>query len=232
MAEIEDIQNLDIIDTERLELELGRFRSGYYRDRFRLLAGVIFFLAIINAILVAVVFYLYLVQPKVPEEFYTSNLHNGANARIYSLDQPLLKPKNLIEWTQNSIVKSFDFNFVNYREAFDNIRKYYTENGWNTFHELLSKSKLIDIITSNKYFLSSDVAGDAVILEDGIVNGHHAWRLRIPMVLKFKTSEHHDARPHMQQKVTVDAIIVRVPNIENPESIGIDSLNLAWEGSL
>ena len=48
MAEIEDIENLEIFDTEQLDQELTRFRSGYYRDKFRLLAGITFFLALIN----------------------------------------------------------------------------------------------------------------------------------------------------------------------------------------
>jgi intracellular multiplication protein IcmL len=228
MAEIEDIANLEIFDTEQLEQELARFRSGYYRDKFRLLAGITFFFALVNVVLVAVVFCLYLVQPKIPMDFYTSNLYNGKNTSIYPLDHSLVKPKKLVEWAQTSIVKSFNFNFVNYNDVFDNIKQYYTENGWNEYNNTLSKSGLLDNVINSKFFLSTIAPSSAIILEDGVVNGHYAWRVRMPIILIFKASEN-AAGPHVEQKITVDAIITRVPDVENPESVNVDSLNISWQ---
>lgn len=228
MAEIEDIANLEVFETEQLDRELARFRSGYYRDKFRLAVGVTFFLALVNVALVILLFGLYLAQPRVPMDFYTSNLYNGDNTRIYPLDQAVVVPKKLIAWAQNSIVNSFDFNFVNYNDRFDNIRKYYTTKGWKEFNATLSKSGLLDNIISNKLFLSTITSSGAIILEDGIVNGHYAWRIRMPLVLVFKSVEN-TAAPHTEQKIMIDAIISRVPDIENQESVNIDSLSILWQ---
>jgi len=228
MAEIKDIENLEVIDTQQLDLELARFRSGYYRDKFRLLAKVTFFLVIINVALVGVVFYLYWTQPKVPQEFYTSNLYNGDNTSIYPLDHPMVKPKKLIDWAQKAMLESFTFNFVNYNEALEEVKKYYTVKGWNELNNSLSKSGLLGNITKNKFFLATMAENNAKILDDGVVNGHHAWRVRMPVILTFKTSEN-ATNSQLQQKAVIDAIITRIPDIDNPESIGIDSINISWE---
>jgi intracellular multiplication protein IcmL len=203
---------------------LDRFRSGYYRDKFRLYARWTFFLAIFNAILVAIILYLYLVQPKVPQEFYTSNLYNGNNDKIFPLDQALLKPSKLIDWAQNILNKTFTFNFVNYNEIFDDSKKYYTDKGWDSFNNALEKTRLLDVVIENKYFLSATAAGTPVILDDGVVQGHHAWHVRAPVVLVFKTSD--NAAAQMQKNATLDAIIIRIPDIDNPENVAIDNLTI------
>ena len=139
-----------------------------------------------------------------------------------------MNPKKILEWAENSIVKSFNFNFVHYLDTFSDAKEYYTDNGWKEFSNLLSKSGLLDSVTNNRFFLSPIISGGSVILYDGVVNGRHAWRIKIPVVLMFKTSEN-SINVHMQKKITVDIIVARVPNIENPENIGIDSLNVLWE---
>lgn len=227
MAEIEDIQKLEVTDTTEINQELTKFRSGYYRNNFRLLVSLVFLLGIIDIVLVVTVFYLYIVQPKVPQEFYTTNLYNGEVTKIYPLDQPLLKSTDLAQWVQNAVIDSFKFNFVNYQDAFNNVKKYYTVDGWDAFSDSLNKSGVLDGLIAQKLFLSAAPAGKLVILDDGVTNGHHAWRVRMPVTLTFATSE--NAAPQSQQKITVNAIIVRVPNIDNPESIAIEQLDIGWQ---
>lgn len=226
MAEIADIQKLKVIDTTEIDQELVRFRKGYYRNNFRLLAALALVLGIINVALIVLVFNLYLIQPKVPQEFYTSNLYNGEVTKIYSLAQPLIKSSGLTQWAQDVVITSFTFNFVNYQDVFKDIKKYYTSVGWDFFSDSLDKSRIIDTLTMSKFFLSAVPAGKAVILDDGVVRGFHAWQVQIPMLLHFKASEN-DVTPKIQQKIMVNAIIIRVPDVENPENIAIDKISIS-----
>ena len=111
---------------------------------------------------------------------------------------------------------------------FNDIKLSYTDNGWNEFNEFLTKSGLLDSIVNNKFFLSSIVSGKTMLLSDGVVNGRHAWRIKIPLVLMFKTAEN-VANSQMQKKIIIDIIATRIPSVENPENAGIDSINIKWE---
>jgi|GEM_PF-3513505 len=228
MAEIENIENLEVVDMEQVEQELERARTGYYRDKYRLLVVITLLFSAVNIILIIVLFYLYLSQPKVPQEFYTSNLYNGYNTSIYPLDSPLINSDKVMEWASSLIIKTFNFNFVNYLNIFNEIKLSYTDAGWTRFSDFLTKSGLLDSIVNNKFFLSSIVSGKAKLLYDGVINGRHAWHIKIPAVLMFKPAEN-AASPQMQKKIIVDMVVTRVPTIENQENIGVDSINITWE---
>lgn len=218
-----DFSKLDVIDLTGVNQELIRFNTNYYRDKYRHLAKLLIFLIFTNTCLLSVVCYLYITEPKVPQDFYTSSIYNGNVAPMYPLDKPLLKPEKLIEWTEQTIVASFSYNFVNYRDSLDNIRNLFTLTGWDDFNNALQSTGILGKVSSERLFLSATLDGASKILSDGIIEGHYAWKLRIPLLISFKANE---TTIQTQKHIIVEIIVTRIPNLDNPEQIAISNFSV------
>ena len=211
--------------TEIIHAELDKFNSNYYRDKFRKLVGVLVLMIVLNAILVCAVGYLYITRPKDPAKFYASNTYNGIVTRIYPLSSPMVKPEKLLQWAQQTVVAAYTFNFANYREVFSQLQKSFTSNGWQEYNKILQDSGLLNTIINKKLFMSAEAVQQPILITDGIINGHYAWTVQMPIRVTYKLAVTGNGQP-VQQSFNITVIIVRMPNIDNPEEIAINHFSV------
>lgn len=217
----------DFSRTEIIHRELHRFNINYYRDKFRRLAVILFLMVIINAILVCAVGYLYFSRPKDPDRFYASNTYNGVVTRLYPLSSPIIKPAKLLDWAQQTVIAAFTFNFTNYRSVFSQLQKSFTPDGWKDYTNMLQSSRILDTVTNKNLFMSAVAAQKPILITDGVIDGHYAWTVQVPIVVTYKQGTNGAAAQPTQQTFNVTVIIMRMPNIDNPEEIAINHFTVS-----
>lgn len=206
---------------EIIHHELDRFSGNYYRDNFRRLVIILLLMIVLNAILICAVGYLYFSRPKDPDRFYASNTYNGVVTPLYPLSSPVVKPTKLLNWAQKTVEAAYTFNFTNYRKVFTSLRKSFTDNGWKDYSNLLQDSRILNEVINKQLFMSAEVAQKPILINDGVVDGHYAWTVQVPIRVTYKFAKAANGEP-IQQSFTVTVIIVRMPNIDNPEEIAIN----------
>jgi len=213
-------------EVEVIHQELKKLSSNYYRNRFRRGVKFLLLLILLSIILAGGLAYLYITSPHYTDKFYASNVHSGKVTLVYSLSSPVIKPAKLLQWTQNTIVSAFTFNFANYNQVFDSVKKSFTDNGWKEFNDFLTNSKLLDQVTNKELFVSAIASQKPTIISEGDIKGRYAWSISLPIMVSYSPKDGADQQPQTQP-FTVSVVVVRVPDIENPEEVAITHFSVS-----
>jgi intracellular multiplication protein IcmL len=216
----------DLSEIEKIQLELSRFSGNYYRNNFRRAVAFLLVMISLNVVLVGVLGYLYATTPHDPAKFYASNTHSGEVTQLYPLSAPMLKPAKLLDWTSKTVTAAYTFNFANYRKVFESLRKFFTDSGWKDFNNMLKNSRILDEVINKELFITTEVIGTPSILDDGIIDGHYAWRVRIPVSTTYKFADK-DTGEETKQSFIINVIVIRVPDLDNPEQVAIINLSVS-----
>jgi intracellular multiplication protein IcmL len=208
---------------EQINRELYRFNSFYYRNRFRLLAAILPIILAINILLILINAYLYLSSPHEPKKFFASNMYNGVVTPLTPMSQPTVNQQQILSFVSLTISNFFTFNSDNYRDTLNSFKQYFTANGWNGFYTFWQSSAELNNIITKQLAVSGAIDGTPLLLSDGAINGHYAWNISVPIIATFTTK---DNSQQYQRRLNVTLTVVRIPNIDNPEAIAIDSFQV------
>ncbi|MCK4608929.1 MAG: DotI/IcmL family type IV secretion protein [Gammaproteobacteria bacterium] len=211
----------DLSATEVVNHELGRFNSNYYRDKFRRLVVWLWFMVLVNMVLIAAVVYLCLTVKHDPHKFYASNIHNGVVTEVYPLSNPMVKPAKLLDWVEDTVVKSYNFNFTNYRDVFVDIQDSFTSTGWQEYQSILKNSPMLDNFINQRLFLTARATTRPILISDGVEHGYYEWKVQIPLQIAYSKSPSSNDQIITQKNITVSVIVVRIPNLGNTEEVAI-----------
>lgn len=201
-------------------LERVALRNNFYRDNYRRLMIVCLGLIILCFCLMFWVSYERLNKPA-PRYFATT--YDGRLIPLISLDEPSLNDNQLLQWATEAAVASYTFNYVNYRKALQDLRLYFTKDGYINFLKALKDSNNLDAVTTKKMIVSAKPTGSPAILRKGLVTegpdkGIYRWIVEMPMEINFQN----ETTP-IRQSIVLTMTIVRVPTLESPSGVGITS---------
>jgi intracellular multiplication protein IcmL len=196
-------------------LELIRLRNNFYRDNYRRVVGALLLMIFINLILGAMVFYQIANRPA-PQYFATSV--DGRITALYPLSDPMIPPSELIQWANRAAVAAYTYNFVDYREALQQVQNNFTPDGWKYFEEALKGARTLETVLAKKLVVSAVATGAPVILEQGVINGRYAWKVQMPLLVTYQSPNE-----QTQQPIIVTMTVSRVPTINTPRGIAIVS---------
>lgn len=196
-------------------IEIIRLRNNFYRDNYRRVLLVVLLLILINAFLAGTIFYQIASRPE-PQYFATST--DGRITPIYPLNQPMVAPTELLQWASRAAVEANTYNFVNYREAMQEIQNNFTPDGWNYFTQALKNAKTLDMVLAKKLVSSAVLTGAPVILDQGIVNNRYAWKVQMPILVTYQSPSEQTQLPQI-----ITMIITRVPTVNMPRGYAIAS---------
>lgn len=194
-------------------LELVRLRNNFYRDNYRRLVGMLLVLILINLCLVGGIIYLLTHRPA-PQYFATNA--DGRITPLYPLSRPVVTPSELLQWATQAVVDTYTYSFVNYRKELQNASQNFTPDGWKQFQASLQASRNLETVLAKKMVVSAVPTGAPVITDQGILDGRYAWRIRIPLLVTYQSSDE-----QIQQPVNVNILVVRVSNLDTPKGIAI-----------
>lgn len=194
-------------------LELVKLRNNFYRDNYRRLVVAVLLLIIVNLALVGGIVYLLTHRPA-PQYFATSA--DGRITPLYSLNEPVVSPPELLQWVNQAVVAAYSYSFTNYRKEFQDVAQFFTPDGWTQFQNELKVSRNLETVIAKKFVVTATPTGAPIISDQGILNGSYAWRIKMPVLVTYQNQQE-----VIQQPLDVTILVVRVSNLDTPKGIAI-----------
>ncbi len=197
-------------------------RNNYYRDGYRMLLNV----AVIESfVIIALVSALVLVLVGVrPQTYFFATTEDGRLIPIVALDQPNLSAPAIVSWAAQATSETMTFGFHDYRRRLQESSRHFTRRGWESFTQALQVSGIIDAITQNRQVLTATPRGAPTLVSEGIVNGRYEWQIEVPMLISYEYGS-----GSKQSQLTLRLLVVRVPQLENANGVGIEQW-IAYNG--
>lgn len=188
-------------------------RNALSRERHILNLRVTMFLAV--ALIISVISNVYLgIRPIEYRYFVTDPA--GRITEISAINRPIQSQEMVLNWATQSISKAYSMNFANYAQQLKDIEPSFNDAGWRGYQEALKTSGYLDKMLANQYATSAVPKSAPVVVAQGDLNGVWAWRLQIPLIVSYKS-----ASVSQTQEITVDVVVVRRPETENPSGLAI-----------
>ncbi|PIQ44128.1 MAG: type IV secretion protein DotI [Gammaproteobacteria bacterium CG11_big_fil_rev_8_21_14_0_20_46_22] len=165
-------------------LETVKLRHNFYRDSYRLVAIILFLSVVVNVLLVGAVFYL---ETHKPTPKYFATTQDGRLFKMVPLDQPYMESNQLVNWVANAATSLYTYDFLNYRQNFQNNQIYFTPDGWKAYLDQVEKSRNLKTVEDKKLVVSATPAGAPVITNQGVLDGKYSWRVQIPVVVTYQS---------------------------------------------
>lgn len=196
-------------------LEVVKNRNDFYKDSYHKLVLILFtaILAIIGLV-VAIVF---LVMSR-PSPTYFATTDSGRMIPLIPLNQPNLSDKALLQWTSQAVVSVYSYNFVNFREIFQNNEKYFTNDGWQEFLNALKASRNLETVKDKKLIVSAVLSGAPIISSKNVFNGRYTWQIQMPVLVTYQSMSE-----QFNSSYLITLTIQRVSTLDNIYGVGISS---------
>ncbi|KPJ67706.1 MAG: type IV secretion protein DotI [Coxiella sp. DG_40] len=195
--------------------EIIRLRNEFYRDNYRRVMLALLIMIVVNVALVGVVYYQLTHRPT-PQYFAITS--DGKIMKLQPLNQPVIAPSVLLQWANRAAVAAYSYNFVNYRDALQDLQNKFTPDGWKNFEKALQASKMLETIIAKKLVVSAVATGAPVILDQGVVGGYYVWKVNMPLLVTYESPSELTQHP-----MVVTMIVSRVSPINYPDGIAIAS---------
>ena len=188
-------------------------RDALSREKYVLNLKVTMFLAV--ALVVSVLGNVYLgIRPIEYRYFITDP--SGRVTEIQAINRPIQSQEMVLNWATQAVTKSYSMNFANYAQQLKDIEPSFNDAGWRGYQEALKASGYLDKMLSNQYATTAVPKSAPVVVAQGDLGGVWAWRLQIPLIVSYKS-----ASVSQTQDITVDVVVVRRPETENPSGLAI-----------
>lgn len=102
---------------------------------------------------------------------------------------PLKAPKtsdDVMLFSYRLLLVVYNFNYQNYLPRQKEAATMFTGEGWDSFLTSLTKSRLIDSIKKNKYFVSVTPLSPPSIVDQGLKTGTYFWKVKQPAMVIYK----------------------------------------------
>jgi intracellular multiplication protein IcmL len=156
-------------------------------------------------------------RPPVYKYFATDR--EGRIQPITPIDEPIGSQTEVSNWVAGAVVKAYTFDFANWRAQLSAARNDFTPQGWKGFEAALKDSGVLQTVLEKKYVTTAVPTGAPVMINQGVVDGHYAWKFQMPILVTYQSSER-----TVPQNLMVNVLVVRQSEMENPRGLGIAQL--------
>ena len=196
-------------------LKLIILRNAFYRDNYRRAVLALFLVLIINCGLAGMVFYKWAYPPS-PQYFATNA--DGRIIMLHPLTDPSVPDDFVLQWASDSVRQAFSLDYVHWRGQLTDASSNFTPDGWKWFLKSLQSSNNLKTLTDLKMVSNASVTGAPQIVQKGIVNGHYAWNVKLPLLVTYTSAGHTINMP-----MDVTLIVIRMPVQDYPQRVAISN---------
>jgi intracellular multiplication protein IcmL len=142
------------------------------------------------------------------------------------LSEPAIENRSLGNWAGDVVVRAMSINFLTWRQSLSDLRTEFTDEGYESFLESLKSGGHLEKIIKERLSLSCLVSGAPVITASGNREGVMTWKLEMPLVVSYESSDGVVAT----QKLLAEVVVQRtLPNL-NPKGVVIKQIILSKAG--
>lgn len=192
-------------------------RNEFYRDGFRNLIRIVILQAVV---IIGLIFALtvYMTTSK-PSDRYFATTADGRIMQLVSLDRPNMNTSALMSWATQAVSETMTFGYHDYQRRLQQSSRHFTRRGWESFASALQRAKIIESIQANSQVVTTEPRSAPTLENQGVINGKYRWLLRLPIRVTYKSG----ATQARVDNLNVALVIERVPSLENPAGVGIES---------
>lgn len=178
-----------------------------------LAASKLFIIITLLVSIIAIAFHF--ARPK--QSYFVDTPNNGTSREVFPLDEPNVTPSSLINWVTLAVTSAYTLDFYGYQDTLEELKQYFTLDGYQNFLNALDASGSLRKITRDKLVLTAVATDPAIVLQEGLMNNIYTWKIQIPLLLNYQGA----STTSTQQNVAVSVLVTRVPTSEAPKGIGI-----------
>jgi len=135
------------------------------------------------------------------------------------LDRVQHSEADIIVWASTHATRVFTFGFHDFQMRMQDVKPYFTDEGWTQFDAALTASKYRSIVVDGLEVLTSAPKAAGIVVERGVSGGRYYWIVRLPVLLTFQQG----AVPH-PQSVLMTMRVVQVPRTESEDALAFAQL--------
>ena len=181
--------------------------------------GVAFISVCLNIALFIVALGLWL---RVPAPRYFAATPQLRLLKMTPLSEPVLSKSGLLNWTAEAITKTFGLDFVHWRQQLSDVEQDYTHKAFTSMIGSLQKSGNLDYIRKKRLSVSATPTRSPVILQTGHIGTAKVWKIQMPLLLSYESSEGVVNTQH----TTATVLVKRVSTLKFPHSVAIAQIVL------
>ncbi|MGE3770339.1 MAG: DotI/IcmL/TraM family protein [Bdellovibrionales bacterium] len=189
-------------------------RNEFYQDGYRMLLKLALVQGFLIVVLAGSLLAIFLMEKPIYRFFATTS--DGRIIDIVPLDNPYRG--DVVAWSSQAATEAMTFAFTDYRLRLQNSSKFFTQRGWQTFIEALNKARVLEAVDKRQLNVKGTPNAAPQIKRQGVVNGVYQWVLEMPYTIEYLGS----GEIPQPTSGTLTLVVQRVPNLENPQGIGID----------
>ncbi len=179
----------------------------------RALAASVFF----SYVAVLLIFMVLIVHATRGKERYYLNPPAGNPVEVFPLSEPNVTPSSMVKWATLAATSAYTIDFYHYQVNIDDLKEFFTTNGYRDFQNSLTSSGSLDKIIKSKLIQSAVAIDSAVILQEGPLRGVYTWRIQVPLLVTYQGA----STSSTKKTIAVSLLVTRVPTDEAPKGIGI-----------
>lgn len=190
-------------------------RNEFYRDGYRSLLKITLIQSVVILGLIGAMYYI--IQINQPKNLYFATTEDGRLVPMVPLSQPNLSTPALMSWVAQATTEVMTFGFNDYRRRLQESSRNFTKRGWESFTQALQRSRIIEVVEVNQQIITTVPRGAPILEDEGLVAGRYQWRVKIPLVLTYRSGS-----KASNSNLSVTVVVVRVPRLESPNGVGIE----------
>ena len=208
IAEIKEIKG----GATAVMLQESWFKDQYQRIlKLCLLLGLIAIISIMGNVFQ----FVYEEEPK-----YFAATNDLRIAPLIALNEPMVSQSGLINWTTETVSRTFELDFKNWKRQLMDVRYQYSDTAFAQLIKGFKKSGNLEMI-KNQRLVSTCVVNEApTIPGKGIVKGKMTWKVQFPILVSYESSQ----GVENTQKLLCSVMVQRVSTKKNSEGIQIIQL--------
>ncbi len=158
-----------------------------------------------------------------PKNHYFASTDDGRIVQLTPLNEPLLSLQAVEDFAGRAISNTFTFDYANYTTQMTaNITSFTTEAFSQIKANVESPQGIVTEAVKNSWAVTTNVmSAPQVPMQGKMPGGQYGWRLIFPVRITFQSENQ-----VRSSRYTVDVVVVRENQKDNPKGIAIAKLTL------
>lgn len=144
---------------------------------------------------------------------------DGRVIEMTPLNEPIMSDAALRNWAVTAVTEAFTLGHHDWRRRLGAVRRYFTDDGYDSFLEGLEESLFLARLRENRQVASAVASGAPVITDTRKYRGRIAWAIEFPILVTFQAGN-----KRVDQPLVARVLVSRVPLSDREAGIGIAQL--------
>ncbi len=196
-------------------------RNEFYKKKFYALLAIFMLNLFAIGILAGMLTYL-VKNPPHPLYFVADNV--ARLVKEIPVQDPNLSIEEVTAWAAEAVQLAYTYDYVNYRSQLQNAQKYFTDFGWRSYMNGLSKSNNLVALTKRSLIQIATIVQRPQLVVQGHMGTVYAYQFKVPVLMTYWYPPYDD-KAKIFNPLLVTVTIQRRNLFESYKGLGVAQMN-------